>query len=1609
MSRGNSCFVLLGVLTSALTKAASQARAVSNAWRTLTRQQRKLVKSVALMALATALAVQAAPPVSAASLTWTGSTNNSWSLAGSDVNWSGSSPYTDGIDAYFDDSSSITGITIAPPGVQPSSITFANINNFYTFSGAAIGGAGMVTLSGSGSVAFNSANTYTGGTSINSGTLQLGNANALQYSTVTLNAASGGLAFASGPGTFNLNGLAGSGSFALSNASGNPVTLQVGGNGASTTFAGNIAASGGTLAKVGGGVLTLSGSNLYSGGTIISGGTLAPATVNSLGSGNIYLAGGTLRPNNGGAPGLTAQYYENNYPGHISSASLANFYSTYVNAMTLKLTDNITQDVVGGTTGVFSFDTNNAGSHFPSPYNYGAGGVTIPPGSAQVNNWAAMYTGYFYAATGGQYSFSTSSDDDSRVWINNVDAAVVVNGTVGQGEPGNPTITPVTLAAGTYNPITVGYDEGNGGFGLQVFYTPPGGAQATIPMSLLTVAAPSTFANNVVVNSNSTLDLGALTTAPNTSFNSLSIGATGANTLHVIGGGTATASFGSTNIVNTPTFDVQGFNVLNLGPIMGAGGLNKNGSGTLLMSASSNYTGGTTINLGTVQVNNAASMGAAGPSNVVAINNGILEVVAGFSDSNQIVFNAPGAALQVDAGQTYSNSTTFRVTLGSAVNKTGPGTLLMQTPTLLPRANLTANGGTIDLGGQTHTVGAVSFSGVSVTGGSLAGASYVVNSGATTVTASLLNNVPLTINSGGTLNVANAGAQTLGPAVLSLNGGNLTIGTNLAANGLTAKFYTPDPSLGTGTANTPNQALFNTLSGINSFIANTATLVYTTNTSAGSGVGMNFPNQNGGNPFTSINYTGADYYTGIFTGYINIPTTGTYTFSTQSDDGSVLFLDNNNTPVVNNNFYQGMRTQASTAQSLAAGNHPITIAYYQGMGGAGLIACADASGTNYIPNSQLSSFVPTNPTSYTNSVALTADSSITPYGSVTMGGLSIGSNQLHVVAGQGVGLTFSGPTTLSGSPNFNLDANVSLVLQGAVSDGGSPRTITESGAGLLALTNPADSLMAGSNFQLSGGSLQVIGQQSPLGGPATGPLGAASVTLNGGALVLTATSTTPITFDVNQGNAVTLSSTGSGGAILAANLGSTAGSNSGTVTLVGSNGGLVVPTGQTLNLGVANGYTLNIDHGLVLNNSGTISVGPGSVSLSASNNGNLSQSVGTLTAVSGGILTLLDPMSSGYYAPAATGTVVLASTYSGLLANLAPASGGTLVINSNVTAGTLNVAGGGYFANNSSSFGPTTTTLSLNGGTLGATTALTGSNAVANPLTWGATPTLNFSGASNLELSGSLGLTSGTCNLNDPATHGTLSGVISGSGGLNITGYPTLTGSNTYSGGTTLNNATNVAIYNNRAFGTGTITFNNGGFQATTTPLTGANAVANPWTIAAGSAAYFNGANAYQLSGSASLATGNESIHVTNPALTVTLSGVISGTGATLIRATDAANQSNGTVVISNSGNTFGGGFTLQSLGGNIDVQGASTTLSSGTVGSGPLGTGTITLGSANNGWINLENTAPVAVTLANPMRIYDACGYASVAGLTFSGPVTLTGPGNNGTNGIIDFWLGTN
>ncbi|EQB3268452.1 autotransporter-associated beta strand repeat-containing protein [Salmonella enterica] len=111
-----------------------------------------------------------------------------------------------------------------------------------------IGGTGSVVKSGDGALTLSGANSYTGGTTISGGTLIASNVEALGTGDVTDNAT---------------------------------LEMNTGGD-----FANNIGGTG-SVVKSGDKTLTLSGANSYTGGTTISGGTLVATNVEALGTGNV--------------------------------------------------------------------------------------------------------------------------------------------------------------------------------------------------------------------------------------------------------------------------------------------------------------------------------------------------------------------------------------------------------------------------------------------------------------------------------------------------------------------------------------------------------------------------------------------------------------------------------------------------------------------------------------------------------------------------------------------------------------------------------------------------------------------------------------------------------------------------------------------------------------------------------------------------------------------------------------------------------------------------------------------------------------------------------------------------------------------------------------------------------------------------------------------------------------------------------------------------------------------------------------------------------------------------------------------------------------------------
>jgi autotransporter-associated beta strand protein len=158
-----------------------------------------------------------------------------------------------------------------------STISATNANDVLTLSGN-ISGNFAITKAGLGTVIFTGTNAYTGGTSINAGTLSLGTANPW--------GASGTISFGGGTLQYSSSNTTDY-SARFSSAANQAYNIDT--NGQNVTFASDLTSSGGTLSKAGSGTLTLSGNNTYSGTTTVSAGTLAITSATGLGD----TAGGT--------------------------------------------------------------------------------------------------------------------------------------------------------------------------------------------------------------------------------------------------------------------------------------------------------------------------------------------------------------------------------------------------------------------------------------------------------------------------------------------------------------------------------------------------------------------------------------------------------------------------------------------------------------------------------------------------------------------------------------------------------------------------------------------------------------------------------------------------------------------------------------------------------------------------------------------------------------------------------------------------------------------------------------------------------------------------------------------------------------------------------------------------------------------------------------------------------------------------------------------------------------------------------------------------------------------------------------------------------------------
>ncbi len=680
-----------------------------------------------------------------------------------------------------------SGVT-ANFGVTPGTVTIVGTKTAsqlnFTVGGYVLQGDGIAAPTGLG------IDTTTGTTTINSvisGTT-VTKTGAGELLLAGANTYTGGTTVSAGALVVGNNASAGAGAISLAGGT----TLSAGVDGLNIanniTLAGNatIATGGflfatpgtisgaGALTKTGSGVLFLAGTNSYAGGTNINGGTIVVYNSNSAGTGTIALADGTQLTTAGGTF-TTANAITIAGSGSLLTQGAGDLWTL----------SGIIAD--GGAAGTFV--KNGSGTVVLSGTNTYSGGTLINGGTLSIGNSANLGAAAGGVTFGGASTLVTTANVTSA-------RAVALNaaGTIDTGA-NTDTFSGVFSGSGALT------KAGSGALTLSGVNTYSGGT---------TLAAGTIF----VTNSGS-LGTGALAMANGT----------------VLAAAATTTTPNAINITGTGTVD-SAANTLTLGGPVSDGGsagiLLKQGSGTLVLSGTNTYSGGTLLNAGFLQVASDANLGAA--AGTLTFNGGGTLVIANgatpFNATRGVIANsnanintagtAPatlggvvsgaGGLLKLGAGtlvltgaNTYSGGTGISDGVlsidndgnlgaaGTQVTFLGAGAGVLRftngaTPVSSNRAVALASNGTLDTTGTAD----VTLSGVVSGAGSLAktgtgglvlsGASTYtgatnVNAGTLTVTGSLANTAT-TVASGATL----AGTGSIGGAVTVASGGNLNPG-----------------------------------------------------------------------------------------------------------------------------------------------------------------------------------------------------------------------------------------------------------------------------------------------------------------------------------------------------------------------------------------------------------------------------------------------------------------------------------------------------------------------------------------------------------------------------------------------------------------------------------------------------------------------------------------------------------------------------------------------------------------------------------------------------------------------------------------------------------------
>jgi autotransporter-associated beta strand protein len=435
------------------------------------------------------------------------------------------------------------------------------------------GGAGLgISTGGTGTVVLGAANTYSGPTNVNGGSLNLAHSLATKFSTVNVGS-NGTLTFATGIVSPTLGGLTGNGSFALATASSQAVALNVGSNGQSTTYGGKLSGPG-SLVKQGAGTLTLTNTQSYSGATLITGGVLqlVPAIPGTGIAGDSigvnFVASGSAIVGQTGPPGAVMSNWNNLTGTSFTNQPLSDYNA---HATTATVTVNSSNSFSSGSS-----------DQLLNGYLY----LFNNPVTATISG--IPYSNYSI------YVFSTDANSGYQEQI-----------TVGGN---NYYYQPLSGAPNGYTQIT---NTSPGSFPLGDYVKQDGLTGSTQTVTILGVGGGGVagFCGFEIVSAGVSFSNQAILPAasPVTISNGATLDMT--NVVQQVFSLTSTDALGSTVLLGSGALSVVGTVATSFdGTISGSGGSLYVQGGTLTLSGSNTYSGGTFINGGELIVTKIAAL-----------------------------------------------------------------------------------------------------------------------------------------------------------------------------------------------------------------------------------------------------------------------------------------------------------------------------------------------------------------------------------------------------------------------------------------------------------------------------------------------------------------------------------------------------------------------------------------------------------------------------------------------------------------------------------------------------------------------------------------------------------------------------------------------------------------------------------------------------------------------------------------------------------------------------------------------------------------------------------------------------------------------------------------